>query len=1123
VAIDFRSIGQVQVWSAAPASSFVCPKPAGLAAGDLMVATVLTNGVGVTLPAGWTDLYYLTAAGNPNQRVFYRIADSSDVAAASFTFATATATYGSAEVCAYTDVNTTNPIDFTCVPVDSAASLTAFTIPAATVVTEGAVLIGGAGANTGVTTQVWSQPTSPGQWVDEWNPATGAGGATSASGGKSHVRGHYLTPLAAGSSTGAVTFTLSVSRAGDAWFAGLRPSGGGGAVTPALLTRVVGVGGTPTTGRVMVRVQNATSAQLRVGTDQAVTQNVVTGPAVTPDASGNAHLTVSGLTPGTKYYYRVVMTDTDGGSHTDTQSQVGSLRTAPVGAASFNIDFASCTNAADSNAMLAVAGRDDDLFLHLGDFYYADGSGTDLANFRSKMLAKVSAANHQAVFATRPLVYIPSDHDGMNNNSTAGTDPTAWTNWNAAYREYIPTPALPATGCYYTFTWGRVRFVVTDTQSFKMDPSTTESASKTSLGATQKQWIKDTIDAATEPVIIVVNAQPWIGSPIAGDDSWLGFTTERAEMAAYFSGTGKNIVLTGGDQHCLAADDGSNSPGGVPIFHAAPLNNTASRKGGPYSAGQYPASGSSQVQQYGHMAVTDDGSQISLAYTGYDSDNVAHITLTKTYSTQAPPPPAPQMPLGDLPGDSLSPAGWTQLLAEDFDTDCAQGAFPATYPSWTPYPDTWDNGHTSYYNGGNSISVADGVLTMRLFTDGTGKPRTETIQPPSAQGGQQQYGIYEIAYRVPAPIPGYKQAFLLWPVSNDGNQGEIDFPEASFDAGQPIAGFVHEVEPPGVHENNAYSEDSGVDATAGEWHVCRTVWKDDTVEFWLDGTRLGTGYTSTVNVPDIPMTWKLQTEGNLTGTFADPGIDPATTGTLELAYAVAYAPAGATPTVGTASGNLDFVGTAVGSVDMRGSGTGTLALHGTAIGAGATTGTASGTLALHGTAVGSLAMRGRADGTLTLTGEAQGLIHPVGTAHGTLHIVGLAISGQRAPWPTDGTLRPATAPLTIERVAPMICNQAEVIKQGDLRPLSWNVNADLSGASVVVAFAASPGGDEMITLPGVVSGTTGQPSIVTFTTSAELTANPTTWYFVMRATLGATVMTLPSQGYTKLQVEATID
>uniref|UniRef100_UPI0012642730 alkaline phosphatase D family protein n=1 Tax=Segeticoccus rhizosphaerae TaxID=1104777 RepID=UPI0012642730 len=674
MAVDFRSIGQVQVWSTAPSATFTCPKPAGLAVGDVMVAAVLTNGVGIDLPAGWTGLYYLTAAGNPNQRVMWKVADAADAAAASFTFTTTTATYGSAEVCAYTGVDQANPIDFTCVPVDTTASLSAFTIPAATVVTEGAVLIGGAGANTGVTTQVWSQPTSPGQWADEWNPATGTGGASSASGGKSHVRGHYLTPLAAGSSTGAVTFTLSVSRAGDAWFAGLRPSGGGGAVTPILLTRVVGVGGTPTTGRVMARVSNATAAKLKVATDQAMTTGVVTGPPVTPDANGNAHLTVSGLTAGTRYYYRVVMTDSDGADHDDTAATIGSLRTAPSGAASFNIDFGSCTDSTDSDSLAAIGARDDDLFLHLGDLYYADGSGTDLANVRAKMLAKVSAANHQAVFATRPIVYIPSDHDGMNNNSTAGTDPTAWANWNTAFREYFPTPAIPATGCYYTFTWGRVRFVVTDTQSFKMNPSTTESPTKTSLGATQKQWIKDAITAATEPLIIVVNAQPWIGSPIAGDDSWLGFTTERTEMANFYAASGKNIVLTGGDQHCLAADDGSNSPGGVPIFHAAPFNNTASRKGGPYSAGQYPASGSSLVQQYGRFAITDDGTQISLAYTGYDSTNAAHVTLTKTYTTAttthhgtgsgarsrvgaaAGHAPAPAMPTGDLPPDALATA-----------------------------------------------------------------------------------------------------------------------------------------------------------------------------------------------------------------------------------------------------------------------------------------------------------------------------------------------------------------------------------------------------------------------------------------------------------------------------------
>lgn len=249
------------------------------------------------------------------------------------------------------------------------------------------------------------------------------------------------------------------------------------------------------------------------------------------------------------------------------------------------------------------------------------------------------------------------------------------------------------------------------------------------------------------------------------------------------------------------------------------------------------------------------------------------------------------MPIGGLPADALSSTGWTQILAEDFNTNCAEGGFLAAYPGWIAYLDTWDNGHTSYYNGGNSIRVSGGVLKKRIFTDGTGKHRTEAIRPPSGQGQQQQFGVYEIAYRVRQALPGYKQAWLLWPASNNGNDGEIDFPEADFNSGaSTIRGFIHEIEPPGVHENNAFSANSGIPVVGSSWHVCRISWYYPRVEFHLDGVLQNAGYTNTTHVPNIEMTWRIQTEGNLSGTFANSGIDPTTMGDVEIAYAAVWEP-----------------------------------------------------------------------------------------------------------------------------------------------------------------------------------------------------------------------------------------
>jgi hypothetical protein len=251
------------------------------------------------------------------------------------------------------------------------------------------------------------------------------------------------------------------------------------------------------------------------------------------------------------------------------------------------------------------------------------------------MDAKIASTNHAELFATTPTVYTPSDHDGMNNNSTAGSDPTAWSNWNTAYRQRFPTPTLPVggQGCYFAFSWGRVRFVSIDTSSFKTIASATDDASKTALGSTQKQWLKDEITNATEAVVVIINADPWDGAAVAGDDGWMGYTTERAELGTFFAASGKQIIMLGGDMHALAADDGTNTDGGIVVWQAAPFYNTASLKGGPYSESTYPTTGGALAEQYGRCAVTDDGSTITLAYTGYSSGGTARITQTTTVTT----------------------------------------------------------------------------------------------------------------------------------------------------------------------------------------------------------------------------------------------------------------------------------------------------------------------------------------------------------------------------------------------------------------------------------------------------------------------------------------------------------
>lgn len=70
-------------------SSITCNKPSGLAVGDLMLAFVgindITTAANINTPSGWT-LIRTDTQTNLEARSFWKIADSSDVAASNFTF-----------------------------------------------------------------------------------------------------------------------------------------------------------------------------------------------------------------------------------------------------------------------------------------------------------------------------------------------------------------------------------------------------------------------------------------------------------------------------------------------------------------------------------------------------------------------------------------------------------------------------------------------------------------------------------------------------------------------------------------------------------------------------------------------------------------------------------------------------------------------------------------------------------------------------------------------------------------------------------------------------------------------------------------------------------------------------
>ena len=158
MAISLRSVGASP---GANSSNCIITKPVGLALGDFMLAHIVnkaTSGT-ITPPANWTIIGAQSNTASSRSALFYKFADSADVAASTFTFTLGTTGRNRGEMGAWLGVNTTTPINVANQQINSAG--TSIAVPSPTVTTGCLVLIVGSNASGGVATACsGSDPTA---------------------------------------------------------------------------------------------------------------------------------------------------------------------------------------------------------------------------------------------------------------------------------------------------------------------------------------------------------------------------------------------------------------------------------------------------------------------------------------------------------------------------------------------------------------------------------------------------------------------------------------------------------------------------------------------------------------------------------------------------------------------------------------------------------------------------------------------------------------------------------------------------------------------------------------------------------------------------------------------------
>ena len=367
-----------------------------------------------------------------------------------------------------------------------------------------------------------------------------------------------------------------------------------------------------------------TEASWAISRDPAMADVVERGHATTSADHGHAiTVPVEALEPSTTYWYRF-----EAGAD---RSPVGRTRTLPGdGATAFRIATVCCArySVAPLGVYRAVADREVDLVLHLGDYVYEDDgssggrdhdpprTATTLDDYRRRIAQIRSDPDTQALHLRHPVVTIWDDHDLADNAWRDGAkahDPDEHGPWSdrveaaaRARQEWLPGRLRDPDDVLTTWRSLEVgdlaevllldtRLQGRDRQAGDDESPDLDDPDRSLLGDRQRTWLAERLaDTSRRWAVVasgvVVNELelPWprplrwinallpngyavLDGRVLHDDQWDGYPAERARLVGWLRARGEaggRTVLLSGDVHSSWAFEGPGDDGGVVAVEA---------------------------------------------------------------------------------------------------------------------------------------------------------------------------------------------------------------------------------------------------------------------------------------------------------------------------------------------------------------------------------------------------------------------------------------------------------------------------------------------------------------------------------------------------------------------------
>ena len=323
-----------------------------------------------------------------------------------------------------------------------------------------------------------------------------------------------------------------------------------------------------------------------------------------PDVDGTITVDVGGLEPGTSYWYRFEA----GGE----RSPVGRTRTLPgPGASRLRLGLVCCArhSVAPLGVYRALAEREVDLVVHLGDYIYEDDgdkgprthepphTARTLDDYRRRIAQTRADPDTRSLHHRHPVTTIWDDHDLSDNAWRTGAkhhDPERDGPWDArvraaaqARREWLPgrsvDPSDPlvtwrslAVGDLAELILLDTRYAGRDRQAGDDEAPPLDDPDRSLLGDAQRGWLEERLREAEQPWAVVFSGVvvnelelPWprplapvnqvlpngyavLDGRVLHDDQWDGYPAERRRLTAWARDRGlrdRRTVLVSGDVH----------------------------------------------------------------------------------------------------------------------------------------------------------------------------------------------------------------------------------------------------------------------------------------------------------------------------------------------------------------------------------------------------------------------------------------------------------------------------------------------------------------------------------------------------------------------------------------------